>query len=71
MAVPTVPPVPSNAQYEIYTQNGPMPLGEGLYVTESGTIEVDASNIPGVIKDRKSTRLNSSHSSVSRMPSSA
>ena len=25
----------------------------------------------GVIKDRKSTRLNSSHSSVSRMPSSA
>ena len=49
MAVPTVPPVPSNAQYEVYTQNGPMPLGEGLYVTESGTIEVDASNIPGVI----------------------
>ena len=28
-------------------------------------------NINGLIEDRKSTRLNSSHSSVSRMPSSA
>ena len=28
-------------------------------------------NIPSVDLDRKSTRLNSSHSSVSRMPSSA
>ena len=27
--------------------------------------------IPGIIEDRKSTRLNSSHSSRSRMPSSA
>ena len=31
----------------------------------------DASNIDSVLVDRKSTRLNSSHSSVSRMPSSA
>src|ERR1044072_853996 len=27
--------------------------------------------IPGVLKDRKSTRLNSSHTDISRMPSSA
>ena len=49
MALSSPTPAPSPAQYEIYTQNGPMPLGEGLYVTENGTIEVDASNIPGVI----------------------
>jgi hypothetical protein len=49
MAVPTVQPVASLAQYELYTQNGPMQLGDGLYVTEAGKIEVNASNIPGVI----------------------
>jgi len=43
------PPAPSNAQYEVYTQNGPMALGEGLFITEDGKIEVDAQNIPGTI----------------------
>ena len=32
---------------------------------------VGASAVNQAVKDRKSTRLNSSHSSVSRMPSSA
>ena len=49
MAVPTVQPAPSLAQYEVYTQNGPMQLGDGIYITEDGKIEVDASNIPGVV----------------------
>ena len=40
---------PSLTQYEIYTQNGPLPLGDGIYITEDGKIEVDAQNIPGVI----------------------
>ena len=33
--------------------------------------ELDAERAAGNVRDRKSTRLNSSHSSVSRMPSSA
>ena len=41
--------------------------GSTLYQTLSGIGTVSAS----IYKDRKSTRLNSSHSSVSRMPSSA
>ena len=49
MAVPTVQPAPSIVQYELYTQNGPMPLGDGIYITEDGYIEVNAGNIPGVI----------------------
>ena len=40
---------PSMAQYEIYTQNGPLPLGDGIYVTEDGYIEVSATDIPGTI----------------------
>ena len=32
---------------------------------------IDAHNIKHVIQDRKSTRLNSSHTDISRMPSSA
>ena len=32
---------------------------------------IDENNIKGIIIDRKSTRLNSSHSQQSRMPSSA
>ena len=39
----------------------------GLVKPDQGTIVVDGQDV----KDRKSTRLNSSHSSVSRMPSSA
>ena len=45
---PTIPNY-SQAQYEIYTQNGPMPLGDGLYITEGGAIGIDASQIPGAI----------------------
>jgi hypothetical protein len=40
---------PSITQYEIYTQNGPMPLGGGLFITEDGKIEVNAAEIPGII----------------------
>lgn len=40
---------PSGIQYEIYTQNGPMKLGDGLFITEDGQIEVNAGEIPGVI----------------------
>lgn len=43
----TPAPAPSLSQFEVYTQNGPMPLGEGLYLTENGTIAVDASSIVG------------------------
>ena len=35
------------------------------------TLAVADHNVPTTDRDRKSTRLNSSHSSVSRMPSSA
>ena len=40
----------------------PMPRGRNVFLLVDGTY---------VERDRKSTRLNSSHSSVSRMPSSA
>ena len=49
MSVPTVQPAPSIIQYEIYTQNGPMQMGEGLYITEDGKIEVNGGAIPGII----------------------
>ena len=45
---PTIP-TPSVAQYEIYTQNGPMALSGGLYITENGKISVDPSQIEGAI----------------------
>jgi hypothetical protein len=41
--------VPSLAQYELYSQNGPLPLGQGIFITEDGYIEVNAQNIPGTI----------------------
>ena len=48
---------------------------EGLRALgEPHTVEVFTDSVylrDGITKDRKSTRLNSSHSSVSRMPSSA
>ena len=46
---PNAIPTPSTTQYEIYTQNGPMPLADGLYITEGGKIGIDASMIPGTI----------------------
>ena len=52
---------------ELYAMDGGSDIGGGpLSVSQVGTHEIIS-----VGKDRKSTRLNSSHSSVSRMPSSA
>ena len=48
--------------------------GNGASSMTLGSDEVTAlltEGLPGLLPDRKSTRLNSSHSSVSRMPSSA
>ena len=36
-----------------------------------GIIRISGQNLTGLIQDRKSTRLNSSHIPLSRMPSSA
>ena len=43
------------------------------FVNELGVLDVLSKNIPvsRTSKDRKSTRLNSSHTDISRMPSSA
>lgn len=49
MSPVTPQPAPSITQYELYSQNGPMQLGEGIYITIDGKIEVNAGNIPGVI----------------------
>jgi hypothetical protein len=46
----TPAPAPSITQYELYSQNGPLELGDGIYITVDGKIEVDASNIPGIIE---------------------
>lgn len=45
----TPAPAASIAQYELYTQTGPLQLGDGIYITVDGKIEVNAANIPGVI----------------------
>ena len=47
--------------------------GTGLYSTADGGLDIAGGALPvlGVDGDRKSTRLNSSHSGESRMPSSA
>ena len=44
---------------------------ENVEKMRSGTPLTDADRMPWLRKDRKSTRLNSSHSGESRMPSSA
>ena len=49
---------------------GSQGLNQGLNMRDSG-LDVSFALREAAIKDRKSTRLNSSHSSVSRMPSSA
>jgi len=43
----------------------------GAYITHDGGLSWRMFNLRGGMSDRKSTRLNSSHLSVSRMPSSA
>ena len=57
--------------YEFWENNGHFaPSGEGAPYS----IMIPPPNVTGSLhmgQDRKSTRLNSSHSSVSRMPSSA
>ena len=45
--------------------------GRGLDTTTNGQIGLLYGNCVGGARDRKSTRLNSSHCTVSRMPSSA
>ena len=50
------------------TIDAPVLLG-GPVSPESGWILYDAEGVP--LPDRKSTRLNSSHTDISRMPSSA
>ena len=59
----------------IYVSGGGLSAGSlGLPDLGIATLEdllVDIRRIKRVCEDRKSTRLNSSHSSVSRMPSSA
>ena len=47
------------------------PVGTGESASVAPRINVEVSEQEKAYKDRKSTRLNSSHSSVSRMPSSA
>ena len=49
----------------------PLPSGDSLDVSFNGKKVWIAAEVKSSISDRKSTRLNSSHSSVSRMPSSA
>ena len=50
-----------------------MPAASGTVVKKNAKAEIDASNTKDgyVMIDRKSTRLNSSHLKLSRMPSSA
>ena len=56
-----------------YTGNKALMLEEALIfeIGNSSTTGVDLAEAPKVASDRKSTRLNSSHSIASRMPSSA
>ena len=44
---------------------------DGKFKVLEITLKYDAKNKPIITKDRKSTRLNSSHNVISRMPSSA
>ena len=46
-------------------------LDKGLSKTKESVFSKIARAVAGKSKDRKSTRLNSSHTTVSRMPSSA
>ena len=64
-----VAPVPPNDQdgVDYYIQSG----FYGSYVDIEGVYRTEFDLIRRYREDRKSTRLNSSHSSVSRMPSSA
>ena len=50
---------------------GDYPLALRVEIPSGGTVRSDDPTIPAMDTDRKSTRLNSSHVSESRMPSSA
>ena len=58
---------PKAANKWLDKNKGGVSLIPGLEAELRGSVD----NVQALIKDRKSTRLNSSHSSVSRMPSSA
>ena len=45
--------------------------GDVLRVEPDSTLKIDQLDVTRVSPDRKSTRLNSSHTDISRMPSSA
>ena len=57
---------PSDIEYMLATKQS---VREGMTITH--IMNMRNKNIPSPAIDRKSTRLNSSHSSPSRMPSSA
>ena len=48
-----------------------LPQGKALDIRQAGAIEGYDLSVTGTQSDRKSTRLNSSHTDISRMPSSA
>src|SRR3546814_6749630 len=59
--------IPSEEDAEL----GPALRAAGVAPIRLATPTTDAARLPAVLKDRKSTRLNSSHYCASRMPSSA
>ena len=46
-------------------------LADGGLMTEKNVSHLESTNQGYILADRKSTRLNSSHTDISRMPSSA
>ena len=67
-AAPPAPPPPQVGVVELKAADVPLPLEFSGRVAGFRVVEIRA-QVSGV--DRKSTRLNSSHKTVSRMPSSA
>ena len=56
---------------QIDTQYGKVLVEDDVIATYAGSVAVECFGIVGMAADRKSTRLNSSHGTLSRMPSSA
>ena len=61
----------AQAQSTAPTRPAPSPPGAADYKPEVGQQGKDVVWVPTSQADRKSTRLNSSHTDISRMPSSA